>query len=798
MKANMEATYITSDSSSPSSQPSPVRLMPLRGIIPARNVNAVSYELTTLRKWIRLNRVVFKVDRADVLLGESEGVIWPDLCDFASAEQLRLSPRISVESPTDPFLPVLSGDIHDLCLVYSRDGLENLDVWLQLAKDRKISVRVRVLAMALREESMSRLADLLLQSCAVSVDGQDSFADATSSSGVDSSTRVALMNQLVSRLSQKGVDVALTGLPFCHVAPDNLPYAMNSTQCFCDHLQYHKDSFIFAERVFRFKSGRVSKAIENQLARKTSLHNLIDAALFPWIIDYPRFYIRVWMFHKLTRHLPFMHRDLRPIPETLDAYERELEQYHKQMGRVQGSECSQCQYRGVCDRETPAFKSAFPGLNVKACSGETLAAAPCDVFPRKRYYDALDSNRLKMPERVITLAEKARDMLLQGAPSREISADTYDIVGRFTHHMPGAVRWLSFGTGELTSTILARLEPPFTISFTVGGGIAEFAGFSFGRYAKILCPLIDYSHRVTLSVAADGCYALLRDGQVVRPVEFESALQLPARLGGVLEPRLSLHNIDGMLLTQTVLLWERGEPAAQERTSAKYSVVIISTRYTRRLQATLMALAHQQGVDGRLYEVVVGYVPGIDATDDLLDSMESTFPSMRIVRVPFAEGRARAKGFMINEASHTATGKWVLLMDADIVLPPNTFATLEQVEDGQHFIAPDGRKMLPPETTGRILLNELRPWESYAEIMDGPGEIRRREADGIPIGFFQCVRREILERIPYHELDHFEASDWHFGRDVTVNYGREHRLQEFYVLHLDHGGSQWYGTHKHR
>jgi hypothetical protein len=412
--------------------------------------------------------------------------------------------------------------------------------------------------------------------------------------------------------------------------------------------------------------------------------------------------------------------------------------------------------------------------------------------------DDVDRARLHVSDRIEKLAEEARNITTRETPTREISTDTYDIVGRYTHHMPGAVRWLSFGPDELLSTVLARLEPPFTMNMTVGGGIAEQVGFSFGRHAKIVCPMIDYSHRITLHVDADGCYALLRDDRLVRPTEFEGERSLPPRLGGVLEPRISLHNIDGMILTQTMLLWEGGVKPLPHCEGVKYSVIIISTRYTRRLQAALLSIAHQQGVDSSLIEVIVGYVPGIDATDDLLDGMRDAFPKLRIVRSPFAEGHVRAKGFMINESLASASGEWILLLDADIVLPPDTFVRLEEESADAHFLSPDGRKMLSPETTSRVLLGEIKPWESFDLLIQTPGEIRHREADSIPIGFFQCVRRDILRRIRYHELDHFESSDWLFGRDVVVNYGREKRLNDFNVLHLDHSGSQWYGTSKHR
>lgn len=776
-------------------------LAPTRGIITVRNQKGMAHDVTTLRKWIRLNSSVYKTDRIDVCMTEQDAVLWALLANFAENEGVRLSPRLQSACSPDAFSAILEETPHDVCIEHNDFVDTALARWCDTLDERRIPFRIRCGAGAIpaKEGGMETLSALLNRACAITLTACDPFSPARPAANQEESeSAVKRLNALARTLAVKGADVMLTGLPFCHIDADNLDRAMNSAQCFLDHGQYHRQSYEFAERMFRFRSCRISTAIENLLARRTSVHNVIDAALFPWIQDYPRLYIRVWMYHKLTRHLWFMKHNPRPLPETLAAYENELAYYRKVMKRAEGPVCSQCRYRMICDRKTEAFSRNFPGLDISAQPGDAVAAAPVQTRTLTRYYDALDAARRKAPARTGELAESTRQLVMRQTPTREISADTYDIVGRYTHHMPGAVRWLSFGKGELESTALARLAPPFTISFTLGGGIATHAGFSFGRHAKLVCPLIDYSHRLTLGVAPDGGYVLLRDGQIVQPTEFEASSHVPPRLAGVLEPRLNLHNIDGMILTQTVMLWEGAQPLRQVSEEVKYSVIIISTRYTRRLQATLMALAHQQGIPRHLFEVIVGYVPGIDATDDLIDSLESSFPDMRLVRFPFSEGRARSKGFMINEALRAVSGKWVLLMDADILLPPDTFSLLEEIEENCYFIAPDGRKMLTPEVTSKLLLNELQPWRDYEKIMRGPGELRKREADTIPIGFFQCIRKEILARIPYHELDHFESSDWLFGRDVSVTYGREYRMRDFYVLHLDHGGSQWYGTHKHR
>ena len=106
--------------------------------------------------------------------------------------------------------------------------------------------------------------------------------------------------------------------------------------------------------------------------------------------------------------------------------------------------------------------------------------------------------------------------------------------------------------------------------------------------------------------------------------------------------------------------------------------------------------------------------------------------------------------------------------------------------------------MLPPAETAKVLLGELTPWQDWDQLLNGPGEFRRFEADGVPIGFFQCVRRSCMDKVPYLEMDHFEGADWSFGYTIRQNFGEETRLTGLPVLHLDHGGSQWYGTQKQR
>jgi glycosyltransferase involved in cell wall biosynthesis len=228
----------------------------------------------------------------------------------------------------------------------------------------------------------------------------------------------------------------------------------------------------------------------------------------------------------------------------------------------------------------------------------------------------------------------------------------------------------------------------------------------------------------------------------------------------------------------------------------KYSVVIVSTRYARRLQAALLSIARQQDIALDQIEVIVAYVPGLDANEDVMDSVALAYPELHIVRAPFTAKDALSKGFLINESARLAQGEWVAIMDSDIVLPPNMFSIIEQRGGEAHFIAPDGRKMLDRETTAKILLGLVNPSEHWEALMDGPSEWRKREADGLPIGFFQCVRKSCFEKVQYEELHHFEGADWRFAKAIQEEFGAETWLEGVPVLHLDHGGSHWYGTQK--
>ena len=764
-------------------------LAPARGMLCTHNAKGEAFTLTGLKKWVRVAKNLHHAAKVDLCLNGPDASVLPDMVAWAFHEHIPLSARVGDTLHPEEIAKV-APQLHDIALCSADSSLDWLTAWLDACAEWEKAVRVQVHPPF---ADMDALTPLLGRAVSVNVALFDPFM-------VPARTGNDLLQQacaLAHRLNEAGVEVFLLDVPFCQVEEALWPLVCMSSQRYLDHQHYLEPAYELALKVMRTAPAWMDKAMENQLAREISVHNSIDRSLFPWIMEHPKLYIRTWMIHKLTRHIPGLRPKPNTLPEDQTTTESMVKRWQREQMRKMPKPCRACRMRRICDYVTPAIRAACPDVPLKPIAGEPIVSPLHFIRSRtQRYFDPIDETRRQLPERHLKLADAARHIALREPHTREITTDEYEIEGLFTHHMPGAVRWLAFTSGELCSTALTRIEPPFTLAMTFGGGIAEHIGFAFGRTARVMCPMIDYTHRLTLHVDAEGYFVLLRDNILVRPTEFEGERRLPERLAGCLEPRIAVRNIDGMVITQTTLLWEHGRDAQEDLRKTKYSIIIINSRYARRMQAALLSLAHLEGVDFEELEVVIGYIPGIDATDDVIDSMERAYPHLRIVRAPFSPDSVRSKGFMINEAYFVSSGDWIVLLDADILLPPDFFQRVAAVEADSHFIAADGRKMLSPETTAKVMLGDIRPWACHDELTQGAGDFRFREANRVPIGFCQCVRRDVMDKIRYQELDHFEGSDWLFGDAIRHVFGPETRLEGCVVLHLDHGGSQWYGTKK--
>ncbi len=762
----------------------------VRGLILGQNRRGEVVDLTTLRQWLRLSAEAQLVRKVDYWDAQATPARLVPLLEEAAHLGLRLSLRTTMATPVEILAELRDAGLLDMLLFVEALDVDLLSRWTDACAKTTLPLRVQVLAAAIPENPSSALVAALGKAKHVSIALEDPISPVASRPSLDSI--IALATALVDT----GVAVYLQDVPFCAVPERLWPCVINEAQRLATPQYYQPAGFDFALKMAPLSPRRIHQAVEISLGQGASFHNLIDNAVLPWILEKPRWFFWLWFLHKLTRRLPLRRPVPAPLPDDLPYLEHALAEQRADRAKQLGPQCIACRLHPICNHPGEPFKGAFPGHPLIPVSGEAIHDPLAFLRDGATWHDPIDTERLNFPEQRKALAEEARCRIAGETPTREIPAESYSIEQHATHRMPASVRWFSFSTAELQSTILGRLSPPFTLALTVGGGIADAVGFSFGRTARILCPMTAYSHQIVLHVDAQGHYVLLRDGVAVPLAAFHDAHRVPERLGSVVEPRIALINVDGQIVTQTVLLWEGESASAAEKT--RHSVVIVCSRFSRRLQAALQALAHQQGFQHGDLEVLVAYVPGIDATDDVLDSLQSVYPVLTLRRIPFAPDRLRAKGFLINECTALASGDWVTLLDADILLPPDYFVRLDALDADIVFAAPEGRHMLDALATARILLGEIRPWDHYNGLCQQAGEYRHHESDGVPPGFCQSVRRRVFESVRYEELDHFEGSDWWFSRRVMDQFGPVRRLDGMAVLHLEHGGSQWYGTGKQR
>jgi hypothetical protein len=635
------------------------------------------------------------------------------------------------------------------------------------------------------------VAERVSRACAVNIAAHDPFVITPHARNAQhTAVSVTKAIELATAIAARGVEVNLVGFPFCVIPKELWIHVVNTPQFFLDHQQYKRESFELAAPLFARNPIWVRTAVQMRLGQHTSTNNPIDRILLPWIMDYPWVRARVWALHKLTRNRTAA------TPKSVADAEREVDRDRIAKVEARGPVCSACSLQRICTGITPALNAQLPGLAIVSQPGDIVVDSLTFSHDQHKYFDRIDAARRDALLAHDDLVDLANALVTNTPPSREIDSFAYKIEGTWSWQLQGSLRWFSFGGGEKLSTPLAKLDPPFTLSVTFGGGVADYIGFALGRGCRLLCPMTAFSHRIVLHVEEDGRYVLLRDGKPVRPVEFVGAYYAPPRLGKSLEPRIAMWNIDGTIGTQAVYVWQHDVPELAEK-KFRVSIVLVCTRYSRRLQACLHNIAHQYGIWQSDIEVLIAFVPGLDATNDVIDSMQLAYPELTIVPAPFAPEYANTKGLMLNECLDKARGEWVMVLDSDIILAPDFLSRLVTLPADCKFAIPDGRRMLSRETTARILLGDIKPWESWKELMEEPAEYRQREADGVPVGYCQCVRRECLDKVRYEELHHFEGADWKFGKDMRDNYGMEHRIEGVPVLHLDHGSSNWYGATRH-
>ncbi len=781
--------------------PSPVSLavhdQPIpasRGILLARNRRDQPFPAADLNRWLRYLRIVCKADKVDILAPHGLPDLPHETLERALDLQIALSLRVDIRAPIPAPAELAKRGLLEVCLSAESWDDARSSEWLPCCREAGLPIRIRVAgldAFGGAAPSPGRDAAALAAAGVVSfhLGAPDPFRSGPQPGQAWSSALGAGIEATVHALQDAGIEATVSGLPFCVLDQIVWPNLAGERQLALDHQHYIPHSLELARKLHRRSPYAMGRAMTMLLARHTLSSSKVDNLLLPFILDHQIAHLFVGLTRRLTHPLHLFRAAPRPLdPQAGPKPPRSVSF---------PSPCAECSLVRICDRGETRDTGLIRNLPKTPVAGEPIASPTHFARLQQKNHDALDTLRAESETRGRALAENAMALMTDRPPARFISSAEYTVKNAYHDRLEGLVKWHSASNTEKRSSPLARLEPPFTLSVDVAGGIAEYAGFAFGPDCVIVCPMEAYRHTLTIHVEADGQFALLRDGKAVRPVEFAAHRYVPGRLAGVLEPRIVLINIDEAVSTCNIRLWEYPSTGSDPRSAVKFSILIVSTRFTRRLQAVLQCIAHQRDFDSSRLEVLVCYVPGIDATDDLIDSARMAYPGLRIVRAPFPEQNMHSKGLLINETVPKAAGEWIMLLDSDTLLPPGMFAAIDAASDSSQFMAPDGRKLLTPETTARILMGEVSPWDEWQTLMDGPGEFRHREANGIPVGFCQIVRKRHLVELPYMQMQNFEWADMDFGLKMRERVGVEYRLIGQSVLHLDHGSSQWFGTTRH-
>lgn len=775
--AGGEDSHRHPDEDSPASA-LPVELLPCRGLILAHNYRGQYFREKDYHRWAAYCARVYQCPKMDVLAwGPIPTGLVSTLC-YAREFDGVVSLRTDGTAPPDGLEALAREGLCDVFLCPRDMESASCRLWLGACARLDLPVRLQLQMPRGGRSSAERQMPVWLQSgvASVTVVLEDPFQSEWPCPPPEQGREVpAFCDALADVLPAGGIEFNAVGIPPRLLAAA-APYAVSARSFGFNHLNYDAQALSFARRMYSMSPAAGRSLLLLALKRHTVAMNVTDQ----WLTE--KLYIHSTPLHNAMLYAGKRWRAWRGTPLTRAT--RNVRGDAQQSGRGDSP-----------GREEEQRALSLMNLEKDIPPPQSDPPAAAEV-PRPRYFDRFDKDRLGQAELWRVLAREAREWERMSKPSRICDEKEWATYDAFVIPEYGATAWLTSLSGKRLSTEIDMLNPPFMVSVTVGGGIAELVGFQLTPSCKIVCPMVETRHTITLYVRDDGRYALLRDNVPVEPAAIPGEYPAPRRVPSVVRLHFIAWDIEERISFSPLRLWKGERPATGPAAPLVYSVVVFCTRFARRLSAALQCLAHQADFDLSKLEVVVGYVPGLDATEDVLDSLRLTHPELRVVHATFPRQNLRSKGYVLNQCMGMASGTRVLLLDADTLLPPTLFAALERLGDGHPFIFPKGRAMLGPELTAKVLQGDVRPWESWDSLVQSADEVRENEALGVPIGYFQCFGRECLEKVHYPEYEHFQGADYEFALGLRDYYGKEYRL-DFPVLHLDHAGSQWLGAERH-
>jgi hypothetical protein len=748
-------------------------LLPRRGLILAHNSRGQYFREKDLHRWVAYCARVMNCSKIDVLAwGPIPGSVETTI-QYAREFDVPISLRTDGSDPPDGLDCLAAEGLADVFLCPRYPGES---AWFGACHRLGLPIRLQLQLPHPGDRTAPEWAGYLAEHGVRSVNLvlEDPFQPIrTCADAAEGKAVLDFVNALAVELPNRGIEANLFGFPPELLTPESMCCAGDERAFFLDHQQYDRRAYNFARHLFPRRSETARTALLLELKRHTVAVEVSDQ----WVTK--TLFVRAKPIYHWGLYIAKLWRAWRGTPVSRNLRGTRNDGFGAQTHTSSARE----------QRRARQLLGGYSSTCVLCASAKTPSSRP-------RYFDHVDQRRLRRTELWRELAQEAREWERQSPPTRIAGEDQWGADRTFMVPEYGATGWLTFLSGERVSTWVDECCPPFMVSVTAGGGLAEAVGFRLTASCKLMCPFVEPRHTITLYVREDGRYVLLRDGVPVEPIHLPGEYPAPERAPSIAKVHVVAWDIDARISYAPLRLWKGQPPVAETLPPPRYSVVIFCTRFARRLAAVLECLAHQCDFDLSRLEIIVGYVPGMDATEDVLDSIRLTHPELRVVHATFPLQNARSKGYVLNQCMAMAAGEWIILLDADTLLPPNMFTELERLGNEPLFVFPQGRVMLTPETTARILLGELEPWSAWDDLLAAAPEIRENEAKGAPIGYCQCFRRTCLEQVRYPEYEHFQGADFEFAMALRKHYGIERRLS-FPVLHMDHSGSQWFGAERH-
>jgi len=319
------------------------RIPPVRGLILLQNTKRKPYAPTDLKRWIRLNRVVYKTPKIDLLALGDRFEDLSALLEYAAREDTRLSLRTDCAVPPPTLGDLKKVGLFDVFLCPPTPAAAHLDGWFEASRDADLPMRLQLQAPFAEDFDIDELATRIRNAgvVAVNVTLSDPFIERPPCrDAAESKAVVDLMNAVVAALDAHGIEANLLNLPLCLVTEENLVRAVNTPQFFMDHQQYLKTSYDLVLLLRNHGPVVMGKILTSTLWRHTVGYALADDRLLNWLVNHPAAYARMAFWRKLTKHL----RITRGVPKELGPptkrFERQAERVRRQSAKALGPTCA--------------------------------------------------------------------------------------------------------------------------------------------------------------------------------------------------------------------------------------------------------------------------------------------------------------------------------------------------------------------------------------------------------------------------------------------------------------------------